>query len=337
MSRHFAFCIPFLLSLAQLAQAQSYTDGGYKNGAYASATYGNGSAYGPAVTGDNSMNWQTFEIRFGKELEYSKNGTGLRFDVFHYNEGHPENNHRDGFGFQLVARQTLTRVFSAEAGVGPYFSMNTTKIDGVEYDDPRLGAMISLAILAHLDHISPGLHLRVAVNHVIMPGAPSSNAFLIGVGKDFDPVYTRGRGGSTADSTWYSVMVGDSKTNHGGTSAAVGSAFEIKRYVGSQWAASFSGIMEGDDKTQVDRNGVAVQGWFVQPLNDKWTVSAGVGPYVASNCRDSRSMEVDGLITLQLERSIGKNWKVFANFNRIASFNRNNDRDMGRIGISRRF
>ncbi|MDG0818222.1 hypothetical protein [Bdellovibrio svalbardensis] len=338
MSSHdLTLCIVCLLTFSHTPLAQAQSEWGREGGAYSSATFGNGSAYGPSITGENSMQWKTFEVRFGKEWERSQDGAELRFDAFHFNEGHPENNHRDGFGFQAVARKDINSIVSAEAGVGPYFSMNTTIIDSVEYDDPRLGAMVTMAILANMDRLSPGLHMRFAVNHVTMPGAASSNAFLVGIGKDFDPVYSRGRADSYADSTWYGVMVGDSKTNHGGTAAAVGTAIEVKKYFEPQWATSISAIVEGDDKSRVDRNGVAVQGWFVQPLNDKWSASAGVGPYVAVNRRDSGEPELDGLITIQVERSIGKNWKIYANFNRIASFKKNNDRDMGRIGISRQF
>lgn len=339
MCKHpFILYSAFLLSWSCIAGAQSYNDSDREDGSYAAVTFGNGVGYGAGSTGDKSMKWRTFEVRFGKELEISSiQDAHLRWDVVHYNEGHPDNNHRDGFSTQLVARKKLNQTFSAEAGVGPYYSMNTTMISGTEYDDPRLGALVSLALMTNLDRLAPGLQLRFAVNHVTMPGAQSSKAFMVGVGKDFDPVYSRGRSDSADDSVWYSVMAGNTKTNHGGTNGAVGYSAEAKKIYGSQWAASVAALHEGDDGVRVDRNGVAVQGWFIQPLNDKWTASAGVGPYVANNHRDSRGTEVDALITIQVERSVGKNWKVFASFNRVASFGRNNDRDLGRIGIMRKF
>ncbi len=322
-----------LLSAPFCATAQSYDTRGDDRGSYTSATYGNGSAYGTGTTNDKSMKWQTFEVRFGRELD--ENGQ-VRMDVFHYNEGHPDNNHRDGFGTQIVYRQTISNGLSAEIGAGPYFSMNTTKINGTEYDDPNFGALVSLALLANMDRISPGLHMRFALNHVIMPGAPSSNAFLIGIGKDFDPAPYQSGADSSQKPLWFSVMGGTSKTNHGGTSGAKGASVEIKQYDGP-WATSLTGIVEGDDGVRVDRQGVAVQGWFIQPLNNKWTVSAGAGPYLANNQRDSGKMELDGLVTIQVERSIGKKWKVFASFSRVASFSKNNDRDLARVGISRQF
>lgn len=95
----------------------------------------------------------------------------------------------------------------------------------------------------------------------------------------------------------------------------------------------------------VDRNGVAIKGWFIEPLTDKTAVSVGAGPYIADNELGPRHGEIDGIITVQVEHNIGKNLKIFANFSRIATFNaRSNnpnqvgtDRDMGRVGISKRY
>lgn len=327
----YLMALTFAIPVVAMAQ---YSESSTKNhGSYTSATYGDGKAYGTGAVDDKSMKAKTFEVRFGHEFDSDGQ---LRVDVFHYNEGHPDNNHRDGFGSQIVFRKNINNHISAEVGVGPYFSMNTTKINGTEYDDPNLGALVSLALLANMDRLSPGLHMRFALNHVEMPGAPSTNAILIGVGKNFGSSTYQGNNDISEKPVWFSVTAGTAKTNHGGTSGAQGYGVESKIYDGP-WAASVAAIVEGDDGTRVNRQGVAVQGWFVQPLNDKWTVSAGAGPYVANNSRDARGVELDGLITLQVERSVGKQWKVFASFSRVASFNRNNDRDLARVGISRKF
>jgi hypothetical protein len=345
-SSNLSLCLLLSLSVPLLSFAKENGKSSAP-GAYASGSLGNGYAYGEGAEGDKSMKGRAFEVRFGRELDpsnfipevmFPEDGK-IRVDIFHYNEGHADNNHRDGFGSQIVIRKDINQIIKVEAGVGPYFSMNTTKIDGTEYDDPRLGALVTLAVLANMDRFSPGLHLRFAVNHVTMPGAVSTNGFMVGIGKDFDFLsngHEEAASGSQ-DPVWFSVMAGDSKTNHGGTKATMGYAVEAKKYsTEGPWAQSVSAIMEGDDGSRVDRQGVAYQGWFVQPVSENWTASAGIGPYAAKNSRESGA-EIDGLITIQVERSIGKNWKVFANFNRVASFRKNNDRDMGRIGISRKF
>lgn len=68
--------------------------------------------------------------------------------------------------------------------------------------------------------------------------------------------------------------------------------------------------MEGDDEVRVHRHGVAAQGWFIQPLDENWSASAGIGPYVAVNKRGSGDLQLHGLITLQVERFIAPKWNV---------------------------
>ena len=239
--------------------------------AYASATLGNGFAYGKGIVGDRSMEGRTFEFRFGKEIsvpaflaeKLNLQDEKFRLDLIHFNEGHPKNNHRDGFSAQMVYRKPVNQKLNLELGLGPYFSMNTTTIKGVEFNDAKLGALLSVATLVDLERFSPGLHMRYALNHVSMPGAHSSLALLVGVGKYFDKIPARIQSESYSNPIWLGVAAGISQTNHGDAEDALGFSVEAKKYYGSHWGASISGIMEGDDEVRVHRNGVAVQGWFV--------------------------------------------------------------------------
>ena len=315
------------------------------NNAYASATFGNGVAYGGDLTGDKSLQWKPFELRFGKEINipafisdklFLKNEK-FRFDFIHFNEGHPHNNHRDGFGAQMVYRNQLNHKLDLELGLGPYFSMNTTTIKGVEINDLKLGALLSVATLVDIGRLSPGLHMRYALNHVTIPGAHSSIALLVGVGKYFDQAPPSIQLGSAGNPIWLGVTGGIAQTNHRGSEGVPGFSVEAKKYYGSHWGASIAGIIEGDDDVRVDRNGVAVQGWFVQPLNENWAASAAVGPYVATNKRGSDNFQLHGLITLQVERFITNKWKGLVSFSRVATFTEANDRDLFRIGVMRQF
>ncbi len=307
------------------------------NNAYASAILGNGFAYGEGVVGDKYMEGRTFEFRFGKEISIPAFlDEKFRVDFIHFNEGHPDNNHRDGFAGQIVYRKPLNRKLNLEFGLGPYFSMNTTTINGVEINDAKLGALLSIAALVDIERYSPGLHMRFALNHVSMPEAHSSIALLVGVGKYFDNVPARIQSESYGNPIWLGVTAGISQTNHGGSEGVPGFSAEAKKYYGNQWGASISGIMEGDDEVRVHRHGVAVQGWFVQPLDENWAASAGFGPYVAVNERGSGDPQLHGLISLQVERFVGKKWKGFVSFNRVATFTSENDRDLFRIGVMRR-
>ena len=315
------------------------------NNAYASATFGNGFAYDGNLTGDKSMKWRTFEVRFGKEITvptFISNNTFLedgkfRVDFIHFNEGHPDNNHRDGFSAQVVYRNQLNRKVNLEMGIGPRFSMNTTTIRGVEINDAKLGILVSVATLVDLERFSPGLHMRYALNHVTMPGVHSSVALLVGVGKYFDQVPLRRQFESSENPTWLSVNAGISQTNHAVANGSKGFSVELKKYYGSSWGVSIAGLKEGDDKIRVDRQGVAAQGWFVQPLSENWTASAGIGPYVATNKRGSDNLQLHGLITVQVERFIAPKWKGLVSFSRVVTFQEENDRDLFRIGLMRQF
>ena len=314
--------------------------------AYVSAMLGDGKAYGGNTSGDRNMQRRAVELRFGPEFDLSvfgmssliSSGAKARVDFIHYNEGHPENNHRDGFGVQLVYSRPFHKRFTGEFGIGPYLSMNTTTIGGAEINDSNLGILSSLALRIGLDEYSPGLHVRISLNHVSMRNVHSSNAVLVGLGKTFNrlPSYAS-TGSNRINPLWIGASAGRSITNHGGTESTNGSSVYVKQYYRQTWAASIAAIVEGDDRVRVDRRGVAVQGWFVQPLSEKWTVSAGLGPYVAHNERASNGTRVHGLITLQADRSLTNTVKVFASFSRVKTFMEKNDRDLFRIGLTKQF
>ena len=314
--------------------------------AYASGTYGNGKINGGNATGDDQMGW-AFEVRFGTELDLPGSNAGklfsadekFRVDVVHYNEGHPENHHRDGFALQAVYSKPLSQKFTAELGVGPYYSMDTSTRELKEYNKARLGVLASAAVLFDIDEFARGMHVRVALNHVEMPGAHASNALLVGVGKHFGYPAGRTEPASTwsGEPLWLGAAGVHGQTNHGGTETSSGFSLEAKKHYG-RWATSVSAIMEGDDEVRVDRKGVALQGWFVQPLTQNWTASAGFGPYIAANPRsNSDDYRLMALFSLQLDRAIGKDWTAFANFSRVNTFRQKNDRDLLRIGFMRSF
>ncbi|MEB0135745.1 hypothetical protein QN362_10440 [Actimicrobium sp. CCC2.4] len=314
--------------------------------AYVSGTYGNGKIDGENVRGKATLGW-AFEVRFGKEVTLPGLDTGklfsanekFRVDVVHYNEGHPDNNHRDGFALQGMYNKPLGKIVSAEVGLGPYYSMNTTTIGGVQHNNSNLGVLLSTALLIDVDQLGSGAHIRLGFNHVSMPGAGahSSNAVLIGVGKYFDTTPARSMPGLVDDRLWLGVAAINGQTNHGNTERSAGASAEIKKYYGP-WAFSASAIAEGDDDTRVDRRGLAAQAWYVQPLADNWSASAGVGPYVTTNKRGSSDQaRLMALITMQVDRNIGKDWKAFASFSRVNTFREKNDRDLFRVGVMRSF
>ncbi|PUA18502.1 hypothetical protein [Glaciimonas sp. PCH181] len=345
----------FLFSLAGHAAESSedvppatsvVTPPGTYNG-YASAALGNGVLYGHDVATTKPMRWRAAEIRFGPNLDiFGLVSSGRlsaaeapRLDIVYYNEGHPDNNHRDGYALQMVFRKKIQPYLNIEFGAGPYFSMNrTTAVSGVESDDARVGALFSLALLASLDHYSPGLSLRVGYNHVIMPGAPSSDALIVGIGKEFDTVvaYAPDQPGLTSGSVWLAGSVGFAQTNQSGPGKRLSYAIDAKKYYG-HWAISVSGVDEGSDGVRVDRRGIAAQAWYVQSISENWGISFGAGPYFAANQREFGNWTTNGLMTLEVDRNIGKNFKAFIDFGRVVTFRNKNDADLLTLGISRKF
>lgn len=329
---------PFLL-LAALActapvYAQLLPEQGH--GAYLSGQLGNGIVSGGNARGDRGMNWLAFEARGGHGLDPALFGAdgaaGLahgRIDFVYYNEGHPENNRRDGFAVQFTYVRALGSI-SAEIGAGPYTSMNTTTIDGAEIDQARKGILATVALRYPLEQWGAGTHLRLAWNHVWMHDVHHSDALMLGLGRDFSAAPALAVPSDRP--LWFGLALGRSITNLAGGQASTNLMLQAKQYV-APWAFSLSAIEEGDDKQRVDRRGVAAQAWFVRPLTPHWTFSAGLGPYLAHNDREGRHNDTLGLFTIQIERTLSPGRKAFFAFNRVQTFHERNDRDLFQLGL----
>jgi hypothetical protein len=336
-------CLPLLLACTCAAHAQE-TSPSDQRGAYLSAVRGNGRIYG-GTTSDSDyrlMRWRAGELRVGRDMnpalvgEDTVDGNATaRIDFVYYNEGHPDNNHRDGFALQATYTRRFGSALTAELSAGPYSSMNTTTIDGVQVNDASRGLLYTAALRYSLGGSATGTHLRVGFNHV-WTREFKSNAILFGVGRHFadpppfpDSEALRGR-------VWLAASHGTSQTTQAGREDARSSTLEAKQYAG-KWAVSLKAIMEGDDQVLVDRRGVAAQFWFVQPITEGWQISAGAGPYVAKNRRDKDSTGVHGLITVQFERTMGERSKAFFAFSRVKTYQQANDRDMFHLGVTHAF
>jgi hypothetical protein len=344
-----AICVLFACSTTMPAHAQSAPVDGSAHGAYLSLGFGDGRIQGgnqDAPDASRSLAGRAFEARVGREEAFGA-GAG-RIDFIHYNEGHPDNNHRDGFALQWVALPPLGSIMggkfsgklSGELGAGPYLSMNTTAIDGREVDDARWGLLFSAALRLPLAMLPSGAHLRVGLNYVLMPGAHRSTAVLFGIGRQFGPA----RPAPTepiAGPWWFGASVGKSITNLSGAASANAGVLEARRWLDGRlehWAVSAKLVDEGDDGARVDRRGIAGQLWYVQQVTPGFTMSAGAGPYLARNFREA-DKETRGhlLVSLQAERALSGRSRVFINVNRIKTFLQTDDRDLLQIGLLQRF
>jgi hypothetical protein len=334
-------CLSLLLACTCAAHAQASPSD--QRGAYLSAQLGNGRIDGANAGEYRLMRWRAGELRVGRDMNPALVGeesvenakSTARIDFVYYNEGHPDNNHRDGFSLQATYARRLSSTVTAELSVGPYSSMNTTVVDGVQINDASRGILYTAALRYSLERWAPGAHLRLGFNHVWMREF-HSNAVMLGVGRHFTDVPPFPNSDVLRRRLWIAASYGKSQTTQAGRQIARSGTLEAKQY-GGKWAMSVKAVLEGDDQVVVDRRGVAAQFWFVQPINDAWQVSAGAGPYIAKNRRDHNSTGVHGLITVQFDRNIGDRTKAFFAFSRVKSYQQANDRDVFHLGVTQAF
>jgi hypothetical protein len=337
-------CFILLALLACAAPSCAQTVAPDEHGAYLSGQLGNGLINGGNATGDRQMQWLAFEARLGRDLNPAHvnalpgdDTSSARIDFVYYNEGHPDNNRRDGFAVQLTYARKFGDQLAAELSAGPYTSMNTTTLNGVEIDQAKNGVLTSVALRYRLPGWARGAHLRLAYNHVWMHDAHHSDALMLGVGRHFTDNPPRGGSGTGRGPLWLGAALGRSITNQSGTDGATGAMLQARQELAGGWAASVSAIEEGDDGRRVDRHGVAAQAWIVQPLTAQWTGSAGLGPYLAKNRRSGGGTDTHALFTMQLAYALSKTDSAFFAFNRVKTFQERNDRDLFQLGWMRAF
>jgi hypothetical protein len=286
------------------AQTDTLSEAGDDDrGAYLSLAFGNGRIHGGNASGNTWMRGRTFEVRAGRQ-QHDLFGLTLpsawtmRVDFVHYNEGHPDNNHRDGFALQWLNVARISHAWTGEPG-------------------------------------PPGTHLRLGYNHVAMRTVHRSDALVLGFGRQFgaaEPAPDVVPDGHL----WLGGTFGTSITNMAGTHGAHAGVLEARQYA-ERWGIGYKFLFEGDDGARVDRRGVAGQLWYEQPVTPRFSMSAGVGPYFAANRRDDNRTATNLLISFQAERALSGRTRAIINFNRIKTFRKTNDRDLFQVGLLRRF
>ena len=336
-----------LLGCSSALHAQSAAPAGAgkdTNGAYLSAEFGNGRAYGGNTSGDRWMRGRAAEVRAGRR-ESTLLGDG-RIDFAYYNEGHPDNNHRDGFALQWVAVRPLGGRFIGELGLGPYLSMNTTTLAGRQRDDSHWGLLLSAAVqmplgALPLPALPAGTHLRLGFNQALMRDVHRSRALMLGIGRQFGAASPDPGTEPATGPWWIGVSYGNSNTNMAGTDSAHAAVLETRTYLGphlEHWAVSGKFVFEGDDGARVDRRGIAGQLWYVQQVTPRFSIGAGAGPYATRNRREENApTRANLLVSFQGERALSRQTRVFINFNRVKTLRQTDDRDVFQLGLLKRF
>jgi hypothetical protein len=315
-------------------------DGANGIGTYLSAQLGGGRIDGGNASGNRWMRSRAGELRIGRPLPGMADS---RLDVVYYNEGHPDNNHRDGYALQWTRVWRDGQLWSGEFGIGPYFSMNTTRIAGRQLDDSRWGLLLSAALRLRLFAAPDGTYLRLGVNHAQMPGVHRSDALMLGLARQFGPV-AQETGADTGGALWFGVSAGTAVTSMPGTNTGGSAIVDIGHDVGhgaAHWAWSVRYLFEGDDGSRVDRRGLAGQLWYVQEVTPGFSMRAGIGPYLTRNRREDPGTPGPArrnvLISLQAERALSAQTRVFFDFGRVKTFLRMDDRDLFLVGVRKRF
>jgi hypothetical protein len=307
-------------------------------GTYLSAQLGGGRIAGGNASGNRWMRSRAGELRIGRPLG---DAADSRIDVVYYNEGHPDNNHRDGYALQWARVWRDGERLSGEFGIGPYFTMNTTVIDGRQLDDYRWGLLLSAALRVRLSAAPDGTHLRIGFNHAQMAGVHRSDALMLGIARQFGAVAQPAAG--SAHPLWFGVSAGTAVTSMPGTNTGSTAILDAGRDINqgaAHWAWSARFLFEGDDGKRVDRRGVAGQLWYVQEVTPGFSMSAGIGPYFTRNRREQPIPDRthgNVLISLQAERALSDHTRIFFDFGRVKTFLRMDDRDLFLIGIRKRF
>lgn len=336
MKARACICV-LLLAWAGSAKAGDETA---DSGTYLSVQHGGGRIEGGQAVGNRWMRSRAGELRIGRPLNEA---AGSRIDVVYYNEGHPDNNHRDGFALQWAGVWRAGERMSAEFGVGPYLSMNTTFLDGRQLDDTRWGLLLSAALRMRLFSAPEGTYVRLGFNHAQMPGVHRSDALMLGVARQFGPV-AQGPIREASTPLWFGVSGGAAVTSMPGTATGRVTVLDAGRdldHGAVHWAWSARILLEGSDGSRVDRRGLAGQLRYVQEVTSGFSMSAGIGPYFARNRRerDQTDAPVRGnlLISLQAERALSRDIQVFFDFGRVKTFVRMDDRDLFLVGIRKRY
>lgn len=283
--------------------------------------YGNGWA-----SEGGGMNWGSYQVSFSEKI-----ADNFFASLVYLNEGHPNNNYRDGFAVIGTGVVDFNQRIQLDFSVGPYFSMNTTRRNKQEYNDKRVGIYGSVAFIYYL--IPDGFFLKAQYNHVQMLNSFTTDSVMVGFGANFQNELPSSF--PTKDMQ-ISYWLGTSQTNRANLPLKMGHQLEFKHLINDAAAYSVSYLYEGDNGL-VNRQGVVGQIWYVMPILTHWDISAGIGPYYNDDRHEIKNKkDFAGVISLEINYQLVSHLSTNLRFNRVVSFN-DKDQDMFMAGIAWNF
>lgn len=259
------------------------------------------------------------------------------------NEGHVQDNHRDGLALQYWRRGLFfDRRLSLAAGVGVYNYFDTiASVDNKPYIDSHgWGPIFSLSATWFTDE---RLFYQFRLNEILAPRSYNTFSAMFGIGYELDAPKGHGSlAGGTSDSVptgnEITAMAGWTEVNSLRSPGAFAYGVEYRHGFGRYIDGTISWINEGHTQFNT-RSGAAAQIWLRRSfLNDHLNLGVGAGPYYALDTHRVKDGTDTGggvslLLTMSAAYNISRHWTVRASWNRVmTSYNKDSDIYLGGVG-----
>lgn len=256
-------------------------------------------------------------------------GQHTAFSFSYINEGHQPSNHRDGVAGQIWARTQLQKPrLVLGLGIGPYVYFDThIHGDGSHHDLHGLAGIASGTVTWH--GLAPFL-IQGRVNYLVANKSFDTLSATIGVGYELDASVSSGRapaGNRGENRNEITAYYGEAVLNSARSERQKAWSFEYRRNVARYMDLSAAWLWEGD-KRPLDRYGIVAQFWLVHPFfDDRLTLAAGIGPYLAY---DKYRLSGGGVTKIEGDIAFRASYRFWGNLAAVASWSRifsTHDRD----------
>lgn len=296
-----------------------------------------------------------FESTYGWELDYAQSLSQHTYASLDWlNEGHQENDHRDGLAAQLWTHaDLLDGQLSLAAGIGPYAYFDTSRDEPHPYFAPYTdGHGLTLLLSADLTwYMSQHWLSYLRANRIEAEGQVTT-MFLLGLGYRFDKRSAAASGTTAPEPLDDEVTLSWGRTDLNSFVSESSSAYALEyRHSLSRHADWTLGWLDEGYDGIIRREGVTSQIWLVKPLrDDRLVLGIGAGAYYAVQQADQTfsvmhqrpvSMPADdshlsGIVSVMVDYRFDSNWFAHFTFNRIVT-NYDRDADVILVGAGYRF
>ncbi|GAB3628513.1 hypothetical protein PTE30175_03397 [Pandoraea terrae] len=265
--------------------------------------------------------------------------------LIYLNEGHVPDHHRDGTGAQLWWRSGQADVGPVfEVGAGPYRFFDTTAAgNGAGFADAHGWGVLASA--AANWYFESGWFASLRVNRVQARHSYNSTALIAGLGYRFGSE-TKPRDAAPEglydwrDGRWeIDGALGKTVVNSFHSEHAFAKSADLRLKLTDHLTGSVSFINEGDARLE-RRWGGAAQLWLDDQLTERFSVGAGMGPYVAidkyHHPGEKSAPDVSLLVSATAAYAFTPRWVTRAIWHRVAT-GYSRDADIFMLAMGYRF